>query len=83
MTPGCTDYLPVACAAHEHLELAVMRRRHLLLTWMDEQDPTPRSGVVLPLDVATRDGAEWLRIQRPDGHSEEVRLDRILAASEA
>ena len=77
------NYLPIACAAHERLELAVMRRQRLLLTWIGEQDPTPRSEPVQALDVATRDGAEWLRIQRPDGQSEEVRLDRILAASEA
>ena len=77
------NYFPIACAAHERLELAVMRRQRLLLTWMGEQDQTPRSEPVQALDVATRDGAEWLRIQRPDGQSEEVRLDRILAASEA
>lgn len=78
-----SDYLPIACATHERLELAVMRRQRLLLTWIAEQGQTPCSEPVRPLDVATRDGAEWLRIQRPGGQSEEVRLDRILSASMA
>jgi len=74
------DYVPIACAAHERLEFAVLRRRHLQLTWLGEDGRTQFSERVLPRDVATRDGAEWLTIERPGGDSEVVRLDRILAA---
>ncbi len=31
---------------------------------------------VLPLDVATLDGAEWLTFRRANGQVERVRLDR-------
>jgi Rho-binding antiterminator len=71
------DYRPIACAAHERLELAVLRRRPLQLTWLDEDGRTQFHERVLPLDVATRAGAEWLTFQRPDGAPEMVRLDRI------
>ena len=76
------DYVPIACAAHERLEFAVLRRRHLQLTWLDPDCRTPFSERVLPCEVATRDGAEWPTIKRPGGESEVVRLDRILSAIE-
>lgn len=77
------DYLPIACADHERLEFSVLRRRHLQLTWLAEDGRTQYCERVLPLDVETRDGAEWLTIKRPGGDPERVRLDRILAAPEA
>lgn len=73
------DYLPIACADHERLEFAVLRRQHLQLTWLGE-DGTQVCERVLPLDVATRAGAEWLTFRRAGGTTEVVRLDRILAA---
>jgi Rho-binding antiterminator len=45
------------------------------------------SGVVtarlLPLDVATRAGAEWLRVQSENGSVSEIRLDSIVAFEES
>ena len=76
------DYVPIACAAHERLEFAVLRRQHLQLTWLGQDCRTQFSERVLPCDVATRDGAEWLTIKRPGGEPEVVRLDRILPAIE-
>ena len=76
------DYTPIPCAAHDGLEFAVLRRQHLRLTWLDQDGRTQFSERVLPCDVATRDGAEWLTIKRPGGEPEVVRLDRILAAIE-
>jgi Rho-binding antiterminator len=76
------DYVPIACAAHERLEFAVLRRRHLQLTWLGQDGRTQFSERVLPCDVETRDGAEWLTIKRPGGESEVVRLDHILSANE-
>jgi Rho-binding antiterminator len=77
------NYVPIACAAHERLEFAVLRRRHLQLTWLDPDGSTRFSERVLPCDVATRDGAEWLTIRRHGGEPEVVRLDRILSAIES
>jgi Rho-binding antiterminator len=74
------DYIPIACAEHERLEFAVLRRRHLQLTWLGEDGATQCCERVLPLDVATRAGAEWLTMRRTSGETELVRLDRILAA---
>jgi len=77
------DYLPIACAAHERLEFAVLRRQRLQLTWLGEDARSQFCEQVLPLDVETRDGAEWLTIQRADGVAEVIRLDRIRSASES
>ncbi len=71
-------YSPVACAFHESLEFAVLRRQRLDLDWKAEGGEF--SERVLPVDVATRDGAEWLTVVRIDGRQERIRLDRIVAA---
>lgn len=76
------DYIPISCAEHERLEFAVLRRRGLQLTWVGEDGQTQCHEQVRPLDVATRNGAEWLAIRRPGGETEWVRLDRIRSADE-
>ncbi|MGE5028232.1 MAG: transcriptional antiterminator, Rof [Betaproteobacteria bacterium] len=74
------DYLPIACILHERLEFSVLRKIPLRLEYRQaDQDRTEQ---VLPLDVATRDGAEWLTFRRMDGSQEEIRLDRILSFRE-
>ncbi|MBU1664559.1 MAG: transcriptional antiterminator, Rof [Gammaproteobacteria bacterium] len=75
-------YIPIACATHERLEFAVLRRRQLQLTWLGEDGHSEFCEQVLPLDVETRAGAEWLTIKRPGGEIEVVRLDRIRSAIE-
>jgi len=76
------DYLPIACATHELLEFAVLRRQKLRLAWRSEQGDGEFRETVQPLDVETRDGAEWLTVRRGDGSSERVRLDRIVSVHE-
>jgi Rho-binding antiterminator len=39
--------------------------------------------VVLPIDVATRDGAEWLSFQAESGANQVIRLDAIVSAQPA
>lgn len=78
--PGRDPYVPVACVLHERLEFAVLRRLTLQLRWND--DSGSHAARVQPLDVTTRDGAEWLTLRRPDGDVVEVRLDRIEAVTE-
>ncbi|MBK9327087.1 MAG: hypothetical protein IPN00_12450 [Hydrogenophilales bacterium] len=65
-----SDYVPIACAEHERLEFAVLRRQRLRLEYRDEGGLTI-SRIVLPTDVATRDGAEWLSYRE----MEEARRD--------
>ena len=72
------DYQPIACMQHERLEFSILRRIPLMLAY-EGQDRVEK---VMPLDVATRDGAEWLKFRRKDGSLEEIRLDRILSVEE-
>lgn len=74
------EYQPIACILHERLEFSVLRKISLRLEYRQaDQDKVEQ---VLPLDVATRDGAEWLTFRRVDGSQEEIRLDRILTFEE-
>lgn len=77
-----SDYVPIACAEHERLEFAVLRRQRLRLEYRDESGLTI-SRVVLPTDVATRDGAEWLSYREMEGGEGVIRLDRIVSAKPA
>lgn len=74
-----SDYRPIACVEHERLEFAVLRRQKLRLEYRDE-DGRAVTRTVLPTDVATRNGAEWLSCRETDGGAEYViRLDHILS----
>ncbi len=73
-------YTPVACDFHERLEFAVLRRLMLELRWVEQAEI--RAARVLPLDVATRDGAEWLTYRVEHGPVGVIRLDRITAMRE-
>jgi Rho-binding antiterminator len=64
-------YQPIACSQHERLELAALRRQ-----WIELRI----DGVLqrlLPLDVYTRDGAEWLRAVTASNQERIVRLDHL------
>lgn len=66
-----TPYQPIPCALHERLEFAALTGQ-----WLDVMV----DGAVqrlLPLDVATRDGAEWLLAKTVAGEQMTLRLDRI------
>ena len=66
-----TPYLPISCAQHERLEFAALTNQ-----WLDVKvDGVAQR--LLPLDVATRDGAEWLVAQTVDGDRVTLRLDRL------
>ncbi len=70
-----SDYNPVACATHSEYELAIMQGRRMRLKWHDA-DGGAHQGVVRPLDLVTRNHAEYLLVEH-DGRREEIRLDRI------
>jgi Rho-binding antiterminator len=67
------DYRPIACADHERLEFAALTRQ-----WLDV-NVGDRAGSqrLLPLDVYTRDGAEWLVAETEAGEQLTLRLDRL------
>jgi predicted DNA-binding transcriptional regulator YafY len=63
--------------AHERLEFAVLKRQRLHLRYLDLSG-LERQSLVMPLDVYTRDGGEWLVVQDEAGDRITIRLDRIL-----
>jgi Rho-binding antiterminator len=68
-----SDYRAIACSDHERLELAALKRQWLDLT-VTTGDRTG-SQRLLPLDVYTRDGAEWLLAESQSGEQLTLRLD--------
>ncbi len=66
-----TPYQPIACADHERLEFAALRKQ-----WL-EVSVGNIAQRVLPLDVFTRDGAEWLLAETQSGEQLTLRLDRL------
>jgi transcriptional antiterminator Rof (Rho-off) len=75
-----SDYEPIACGVHEQYQLAVMRGAWLDLEWIDGEG---RRSVrrLLPKDVRTRNGAEYLTAEDQAGAGFEIRLDWIKRAS--
>ena len=66
-----TPYQPIPCIQHERLEYAVLTRQ-----WLDvEVDGTVQR--LLPLDVYTREGAEWLKARNAAGETVTLRLDAL------
>jgi Rho-binding antiterminator len=71
------NYHPIACATHERLEFSVLRKLKLDLRLSDGQLLR-----VLPLDVFTREQAEWLKFRAEDGAEQTIRLDHIKSFNE-
>ncbi|MDP2111368.1 MAG: Rho-binding antiterminator [Thiobacillus sp.] len=68
-----SDYRPIACSDHDRLELAALKRQ-----WLDLKVTTgDRAGRqrLMPRDVTTRDGAEWLLAETESGEQLTLRLD--------
>jgi Rho-binding antiterminator len=64
-----SGYQPIACADHERLEFSVLTKQWLSL----HVDGVPQR--LLPRDVYTRDGAEWLLAETESGEQLTLRLD--------
>lgn len=76
-----TEYQPIPCAQHERLEFSVLRRIPLLLEYRQGTETTRHT--VMPLDVTTRNGAEWLKFKLMGGEGvTEIRLDAIISFAE-
>jgi Rho-binding antiterminator len=68
-----SDYQPIACADHERLEFGALTRQ-----WLDVNvtaGDQPGYQRLLPLDVYTREGAEWLVAETESGTRLTLRLD--------
>lgn len=69
-------YKPISCAQYDSYEIAIMHGEQLQLVWIDD---TQRYNicVVKPVDLKTRQGAEFLIATTVDGKTLQLRLDHI------
>jgi len=78
-----TDYKPIACALHDHYEIAIMHKQVMHIVWQDETGDRHEADV-LPVDIRVADGEEFLVVKPVDvelgSESLEIRLDRIASA---
>jgi transcriptional antiterminator Rof (Rho-off) len=74
-----TDYTPIDCSLYSEYELSIMHRTRLQVSWRDAQGVS-RIEVLVPVDLRTRQGEEFLVAIDPLGTEREIRLDRILAS---
>ena len=74
-----TDYQPIACDLYSQYELAIMHRTPLTLSWRG-LDGLSHLETLLPEDLETRNGEEFLVARNAAGDQFRVRLDRILAS---
>ena len=70
------NYIPISCDLHSQYELAIMHNKSLLLNWQDENSLSHEAKVT-PLDVITRNRAEYLKVLDSEGKENLIRLDRI------
>lgn len=73
------NYQPIACGLHEQYQLAAMRGILLEMSWKNESGES-MSARLRVLDVATRNGAEYLSVETIAGDRHEIRLDWITRA---
>ena len=74
-----TDYQPITCGLYSQYELAIMHRTPLTLSWRG-LDGLSHLETLLPEDLETRNGEEFLVARNGAGEQFRLRLDRILAA---
>ena len=74
-----TDYQPIACGLYSQFELAIMHRTPLTLSWHGN-DGLSHLETLVPEDLQTCNGEEFLVARNGAGDLFRVRLDHILAA---
>ncbi len=72
-----SDYRPIDCSLYSRYESAVMHRQRLRLVWCPG-DGIVHMEILLPIDLKTRDHAEYLLARRQTGEELEMRLDQIV-----
>ncbi len=70
-----SDYHPIACARYDVYESAITRRQRLQLVW--HEDGVDHAQSVLPTDLETRAGEEFLIARDAHNHPLKIRLDKI------
>lgn len=68
-------YLPIACALHDQYEIAIMHKKQLKISWLDNDER--HVAQLLPKDILVKDGQEFLVAESQDHKHYCIRLDRI------
>ena len=76
-----TDYRPIPCSDYSNYELAIMHHSRLHVVWLE-------SGIlynqfVIPIDLITHKGEEFLVFKNDKDETRRIRLDRIRRSSAA
>jgi Rho-binding antiterminator len=74
-----SDYQPIACDLYSEYELAILHRTPLTLSWRGT-DGLDHLETLVPKDLVTCKGEEFLVFLNAAGEQLKVRLDRILSA---
>ena len=72
-------YQPISCAHHDVYEIAILRRQRLRLVW--REGDISYDDVVMPVDLKTHQGEEFLIAHSPTRDALKIRLDHIRQAS--
>ena len=72
-------YEPISCDYHDQLEAAAVQKKEIELEFEDQGVRQRERGRIG--DVYSSDGAEFVRLNAPNG-SREIRLDRIVSMRE-
>lgn len=78
------DYQPIDCDFHSELELAIMHKKMLKISWKllgDGNEITELSQTIKPIDLVSRSHEEFLILEDEKGHRGEIRLDHIIDVS--
>ena len=79
MATNNSQYTPVSCAQHSELELAIMRSNNLQVSWKDERG-NQQDSTLMPTDLLTEHGCEYLVARGTDCNDKKIRLDMIIEA---
>ena len=74
-----SDYRAISCDQHSQYELMIMRRQRLRVSGRSDRGEE-RDLEVLPLDLISRAGEEFLLVETREGERLEFRLDRLSEA---
>ncbi|MBU1190590.1 MAG: transcriptional antiterminator, Rof [Gammaproteobacteria bacterium] len=74
-----SDYTPIDCDRYSEYELAIMRKWKLRIAWQDVAGLS-HIETLLPEDLQTRLGEEFLIATTTHGERMEIRLDQISEA---
>ena len=74
---GMSDYTPIDCGIHDHLELTAMRRVPVAVAFVDPDGAPQALADVRLADIRIAGAAEYGVFAADDGTTTEIRLDRI------